>query len=140
MKYFKYLLINLLFMAVIPNSNLNAQQAEEEITKVLTKFAHAADNNQTKSLEQLLFNDFRIVWPQPDADPFIVDRKTYLAKIASKEWGGDQRKLNIHWIKTNGSHGSAYVQLSGKADMHSFIDLVQIKGDWKIIQDAVQMK
>jgi len=119
---------------------LHSQSADAEITQALQSFAQAADANSVDDLEKLLATSFRIVWPQPDAEPFIVDRSTYLDKIKSKEWGGDNRDVKIHWIKTNGDHGTAYVQLTGKAEMHSFLDVVKIKGNWQICQDAVQMK
>lgn len=129
-----------LAMGLLLSSTSQAQlQEEESIREVIINFASNADNQEAMALGELLDNNFRIVMNQlfGSSEVSLIDKNTYLSKIKTKEWGGDQRQVKIERISVTGKTASVKVILKGsKMSMASFIQLIKNKdGDWKLISD-----
>lgn len=131
----------LLFAIGMLGLTANAQIKEEKaITKTINQFAEAADNNDVKSLENYLDDNFRIVMNRLFGSEAvgIVSKTDYLAKIESKEWGGDNREVEIKGILINGNNASVNVVLAGeKSTFNSIMILLKDgEGNWKIVSDT----
>ncbi len=126
-------------------STLNAQQEEiKKIEKVIQAFAKAGDENNAVDLERCLAADYRIVMNRlfGSSEVSIMPKSLYLEKIASKEYGGDNRKLTIENIVVNGTTASAKVTMVGtKMTFVSLIILIQDEnGNWKLISETPIVK
>ena len=132
------LVIGLLVATILPAQNTKNDM--KEIKEVITAFAKAGDTNDTQKLDQYLDSNFRIVMNQlfGSKDVMIVDKSAYMTKIASKEWGGDQRELEFESITINGTSASAKVIMKGsKSTFSSLITLIKnSEGKWKLVGDA----
>lgn len=110
------------------------------VKKTITRFAAAGDSNNSSEVSTFLDPNYRIIMNQlfGSSETAIVDRDTYLSKIASKEWGGDTRKLTFLSVDVNGNNASAKVEMKGsKMSMTSYMILVKDKdGNWKIASDV----
>lgn len=115
-------------------------QEEEAIEKVIIAFAKAADKNDAEKLSTYLDDNYRIVMNRlfGAEGVSIVNKEDYLAKIESKEWGGDKRKVTIEQITINGNTASAHVTLKGeKATFVSLFMLIKdAEGNWKLVSDT----
>ncbi len=119
----------------------SAQQKEEKAIKgVIKEFAAAADENNADRLAKCLDDNYRVLmnrlFGSPDVS--VVTKDDYLAKIESKEWGGDKREVTIQSITVNGTTASAHVTLKGtKATFVSlFILIKDADGNWKLSSDT----
>ncbi len=117
--------------------------SDKAIKNAILTFAKAADQNDTEKLGSMLDDNFRIAMNQMFGSTEVqtVDKAFYLAKIASKEWGGDSRKVTIDNVVIVGKNASATVILAGeKSTMTSLMTLVMTaEGNWKILQDIPTM-
>ncbi len=110
----KSILVLLIAMAGVGAS---AQENEEKgIKTLITNFAKAADNNNVTELETYLDENYRIVMNRLFGSEAVsvISKADYLAKIESKEWGGDKRKVEVHSVTINGNTPSAHVTLKGE--------------------------
>ena len=130
--------ILILFMGVI-GMTVFAQE-EKAIEDVIRSFAKAADKNDTEKLATYLDDNYRIVMNRlfGAEGVSIVTKEDYLAKIESKEWGGDKRTVTIEKITVNGNSASAHVTLKGeKATFISLFMLIKdAEGNWKLVSDT----
>ncbi len=112
---------------------------DKAIEEVIAKFARAADAQDVPALDGLLDAHYRIVMNQLFGSPDVVvmDRATYLAKIKSKEFGGEKRKVEIQQIVLNGN--TAIAKVSFKGQKMTFVSLLQFvrtkDGAWKVVND-----
>jgi hypothetical protein len=69
----------------------------------------------------------------------VVSRPVYLMKIASEEWGGEERTMkDLKVISFDDTNLVAKVSLVGvSATMHSMISMVNHGGEWKMISELV---
>lgn len=134
----------MIMMSAISLAGLAQENETTSIEQVIHAFAKAGDNNDAKSLDALLEKNYRIVMNQlfGSNELSVVDRATYLTKIADKEWGGDNRKVTIHSIKINGTTAVAQVELVGeKSTFVSFYTLIKnAAGEWKFVSDTPTVK
>ena len=117
-----------------------SQESEKSaIQQVITNFAKSADQNNVEAIEELLDANYRILMNQlfGSDELSVVDRATYLEKIRSKEWGGDDREVTFGEIIVNGNTATAHVTLKGKKA--TFISLFQLvknqEGNWILVSD-----
>ena len=132
--------LTMLLMSLVTVFNVNAQKAEiEAIKSVITKFSAAGDANNADKLTMCLDDNYRIVMNQlfGSKDVNVMPKSVYIEKIAAKEFGGDQRKVNIENVTVNGNTACAFVKLEGKKmTTKSFITLVKhADGRWKLVSD-----
>jgi len=129
----------LMFVSLIGLAAFSQSAEKKAIEKVITEFAKAADQNNVEQLASFLDENYRIVMNQLfGSDALAITSRTdYLAKIESKEWGGDNRILTFHEITINGQTASAHVTLRGeKATFVSIFMLVKnAEGNWKLVSD-----
>ncbi|MCR9248936.1 MAG: nuclear transport factor 2 family protein [bacterium] len=136
----KYLMTMVCLLMMI---SLHAQTSKEDmkaIKETITAFAKAGDSNDTNSLDQYLDDNFRIVMNQlfGSKDVMLVDKAGYIAKIGSKEWGGDSRELEFENITVNNTSASVKVIMkSSKSTFSSLITLIKNSdGKWKLVSDV----
>ncbi|MFY0607314.1 MAG: nuclear transport factor 2 family protein [Cyclobacteriaceae bacterium] len=138
MKYTMNYALMLFAFGCMAQSNAN-----EEVKNTIEAFAKAADQNDSKKLDQLLDDNFRIAMNQMFGSKEVqtVDKTFYLSKIESKEWGGDDREVTISDLVVVGKNATAKVMLVGsKSTMTSILSLVKTAdGNWKILQDIPTM-
>jgi hypothetical protein len=118
-----------------------AQENEESvIEKLITDFAKAADKNNVTELDTYLDENYRIVMNRlfGSESVSVVTKADYLAKIESKEWGGDKRIVEVHSVTINGNTASAHVTLAGeKATFISIFTFIKnAEGNWKLLSDT----
>ena len=68
----------------------------------------------------------------------VMNKTDYLAKIESKEYGGDKRQVEVKSILINGTTASVNVLFKGeKMTFNSIMIMVKDKNDdWKLISDT----
>ncbi len=112
----------------------------EQITSTISAFAKAADQNDAKSMENLLDDNYRIIMNRLFGSKKlgILSREIYLEKIRAKEFGGDKRTVNIENVVINGTTAMAKVVLAGeKSTFHSLFVLAKDEeGSWKLVSDV----
>ena len=123
------------------SSALTAQNKEEAaITKTIEKFSKAGDDNNTKALAVTLDENYRIVMNRLFGSEIatVMNKTEYLAKIESKEYGGDKRQVEVKSILINGTTASVNVLFKGeKMTFNSIMIMVKDKNDdWKLISDT----
>ncbi len=110
-----------------------------EVNKTIQTFAKAADENDVTKLSLVLNDNFKIIMNRlfGSTEISLLDKEFYLAKIESKEWGGEKRTLTIENVNVVGNNASAKVTFTGeKSTLVSLIQLVKDdKGKWKLITD-----
>ena len=117
-----------------------AQDDQKAIESVIRSFAKAADQNDAALLGTYLDENYRIVmnrlFGSPDVS--VVSKADYLAKIESKEWGGDNREVTIMQTIVNGTTASVHASLKGeKATFISLYTLIKdAEGNWKLASDT----
>ena len=122
-------------------TSLTAQTNEEKaITKTIQKFAKAGDQNDVSALTTTLDDNYRIVMNRLFGSEVasVMNKTDYLAKIESKEYGGDDRKVEIKSILVNGTTASVNVVFTGsKMTFNSIMTLIKDAEDhWKLISDT----
>ncbi len=138
-------LVLMLFVAAQSAVSCSSQSTDEKaIMDVIAAFAKAGDKNDVASLEKCLDVNYQIVMNRlfGSTEVSIMSRETYIEKIRTKEYGGDDRKLTIENICLNGSAASAKVTFAGgKMTFVSIIVLIRDdKGMWKLVSDIPVVK
>ncbi len=132
--------ILIMLITMIGTMSYAQKNEEKAIEKVITNFAKAADNNNVTELATYLDENYRIVMNRlfGSESVSIINKTDYLAKIESKEWGGDKRKVEVHSIVVNGNTASAHVSLQGeKATFISIFTLIKnADGEWLLVSDT----
>ncbi|RMA56745.1 nuclear transport factor 2 family protein [Ulvibacter antarcticus] len=121
--------------------NTYAQSSDTvEITNTINSFAKAGDNNDVQELEKYLDGNYRIVMNRlfGSNEVNIMPRNIYLEKIKTKEYGGDNRRVNIDNITINGNTACAKVVFNGtKLTFTSIIILIKNEeGLWKLVNET----
>ncbi len=135
----KILAIFLLTFFTLNTMTAQTTHETEAIEKTITSFAKAADARDEKMLDELLDAEFRLVLNQlfGGRGLVIITKQAYLAKIASKEFGGDNRSVTIESILVSGKNASARAFF--KSEKMTIVTLLQLiktaEGKWKIIND-----
>lgn len=135
----------ILMISVFSAIGCSAQSTEvKDIKQVITAFSKAGDKNDSKKLESYLDENYRIVMNRlfGSKSVSVMDKTTYLEKIKSKEYGGDNRTLTIENIVINGTTASAKVTFKGtKMTFVSILVLIQNEeGKWTLISDTPIVK
>ncbi|XOV65898.1 MAG: nuclear transport factor 2 family protein [Fluviicola sp.] len=143
----KRFIIALLCTIFIPMASNAQNETESDYTLIETTvrgFLKAGDQNDAKSIDTFLDDNYRVVMNQlfGSSAVMVISKDVYLSKIESKEWGGDTRKVTIENIQVNGNTASAKVtQVGSKATFISTMILVQhADGQWKLIGDVPTVK
>ncbi|MEM7658074.1 MAG: nuclear transport factor 2 family protein [Bacteroidota bacterium] len=112
----------------------------QDISTVIHAFAKAGDQQDAEALEDLLDPNYRVVMNQLFGATTVLtlDREAYLTKIRNKEFGGDERKVQIETLSVQGKTATARVRLTGQQmALLSFFVLVQdASGQWKLVSDV----
>ncbi len=140
----KNLKLIVMMMSLFTALNVNGQKSEvEAIKSVISGFAKAGDTNDSEKLTTYLDDNYRIVMNQLFGSEVVsvMPKSVYIQKIASKEFGGDQRKVSFDSVTLNGNTACAIVKLEGKKmTTKSVINLVKhADGHWKLISDMPVM-
>ncbi|MBX2840148.1 MAG: nuclear transport factor 2 family protein [Flammeovirgaceae bacterium] len=124
-------------------TNLNAQNMKKEIEATISSYAKGGDNHDTRLLQIVLHEDYRLVWnDKTKPDLFIADKATFIGNIEKKVWGGDKRKVDIKITEVfDDNNALARVTMTGaKADFESVYTLVRQGNEWKILHELVTAK
>lgn len=137
MKNVKMIAIVMGLFAVL---NVSAQDSEvEAIKSVISKFSAAGDANDSEKLATYLDDNYRIVMNQLFGSEVVtvMTKSIYIEKIASKEFGGDKRKVSFGTVFVNGNTANAIVTLRGeKMTTKSIMTLVKNSdGIWNLVSD-----
>ena len=130
-----------LFMTV----SCNAQSFDEKaIEQTIIGFSKSGDINDADQLATYLDDNYRIVMNRlfGSTEVVIMPKEIYLEKIQKKEYGGDDRKVDIESITLNGTTASAKVQFVGsKMTFLSILTLLKEENDqWKIVSEVPIVK
>lgn len=122
-----------------------AQKSEEKaVKKTVEAFIKAGDQNDVEALDKLLDANYRVVMNRlfGSKEVSVVPRSVYMEKIKSKEWGGDERKIEIQRVTLNGNSANVHVSLTGKK--MTFISLLTLvkdgDGNWQLVSDVPMIK
>ena len=124
---------------VLISASTFAQNTASQIRHSILAFVSLGDSNDAENLETVLHDQHRLIWNDGTKAPFIADKSLYLSKIASGEWGGDQREVTIESIEIfDEANASVKAILDGSsAQMRSIFLLIKENDDWKIITELV---
>ena len=120
--------------------NACAQSADTDtkVRSAIMAFAEATAKQDVPGLEGLLDANFRVTMNRMfgSTGVLIMDRTSYLAKISSKEFGGEIRDVTIHDIDINGNLAMAKVRFGGIMTLTSYLLFAQgIDGQWRLVSD-----
>jgi len=123
----------------------NAQTSDENaIKQTIIEFSKAGDANDAEKLATYLDGNYRIVMNRlfGSTEVTIMPKDVYLEKIKTKEYGGDNRKVEVESITLNGTTASAKVSFVGtKMTFVSILTLIKDGDDqWKIVSDVPIVK
>jgi len=106
-------------------------------TAAVQAFIDAGDARDTRSLERVLHDDFRVLARMPDGLK-VMERSLYLDLIKAKKLGGVPRETNVHTVMLQGDLATVRGTLaSAKADFDCTWTLARNGESWQVIQDAV---
>ena len=131
--------------ALFTAASCYAQNSDEKaIKQTIIGFSKAGDVYDADKLATYLDNSYRIVMNRlfGSTEVTIMPKDVYLEKIKTKEYGGDNRKVDIESITLNGTTASAKVSFIGtKMTFLSILTLIK-DGDnqWKIVSDIPIVK
>jgi hypothetical protein len=118
-----------------------AQSSQSKFAQeVILTYLSGGHHRDLPKLESVLHDDFRIIWhDQQKTEHAVVPRSVYLMKIASEEWGGEERTMkDLKVISFDDTNLVAKVSLVGvSATMHSMISMVNHGGEWKMVSELV---
>ncbi|MFS4449707.1 nuclear transport factor 2 family protein [Maribacter sp. 2307UL18-2] len=131
--------------ALFMSAGCNAQSSDEKaIKETIIAFSKAGDKNDADKLATYLDDNYRIIMNRlfGSSDVSVMNKDTYLEKIKTKEYGGDNRKVEIETIVLNGSNASAKVSFIGsKMTFISTIILIKDeKNGWQLVSDVPVVK
>ena len=116
---------------------------KEEVKKIKTTiegFVKAGDENNHEEIGNYLDANYRVVMNRLFGSEAVgvVNKDEYIAKIESKEWGGDKREITYEEIIITGTVATAKVKLVGsKMTFISNFTLIQnAEGDWMLLSDT----
>ncbi len=126
-----------LFIAVC----CNAQSSDEKaIKQTIIAFSKAGDTNDADLLATYLDDNYRIVMNRlfGSTEVSVMPKDVYLEKIRTKEYGGENRKVEIESITLNGTVASGKVSFVGpKMTFVSILTLMKDgNNEWKIVSDV----
>ena len=130
----------LIIMGTLVASMANGQpQADPEIAKAVKSYSELGDQQDVEGLKNILHDQHRLVWHDGTKEPFVANKEMYIAKIASKEWGGDQRDVSIESVESfDGVNATVKAVMDGKvAQMRSLFSLIKVDGQWRIVGELV---
>jgi len=130
----------LISLFVLSFQGLKAQSSDEKAIKgLIAEFAEAGDQNDAQALDRILDENYRVVMNRlfGSSEVSIMPRDVYLKKIAKGEFGGDQRRVEVHKILVYGSNAFVKATLKGKKlTMVSLYACVKDEeGKWKLLTD-----
>ena len=131
--------------ALFMTAGCNAQSSDEEaIKETIVGFSKAGDKNDGDNLATYLDINYRIVMNRlfGSSEVSVMTRNIYLEKIRTKEYGGDNRKVEIESIIINGSTACAKVSFIGsKMTFVSILILIKDgNNEWKLVSDVPVVK
>ena len=131
--------------ALFMTAGCNAQSSDEKaITETIIGFSKAGDKNDADKLATHLDDNYRIVMNRlfGSSEVSVMTKDIYLEKIRTKEYGGDNRKVEIESIVLNGSTASAKVSFVGsKMTFVSILILIKDgNNEWKLVSDVPVVK
>ncbi len=133
--------LKLILIVTILFSNMKAQvnTTETQIKTTIINFVMAADQQDDIALASLLDDDFRLALNQMfgNAGLVLIDKKTYLAKIKAKEFGGDQRKVEFESVFIHNNTSTVIAKFTGqKMTILTALQLIKSNdGIWKLLND-----
>lgn len=139
----KIILVGIFALFITAGSN--AQSSDEKAVKeTIISFSKAGDKNDADKLETYLDDNYRIVMNRlfGSSEVSVMNKDVYLEKIRTKEYGGDNRKVEIESIVLNGSTASAKVSFVGsKMTFVSILILIKNgNNEWKLLSDVPIVK
>lgn len=131
--------------ALFMTSGCNAQSSDEKaIKETILGFAKAGDTNDADKLATYLDGNYRIVMNRlfGSSEVSVMSKDVFLEKIRTKEYGGDNRKVEIESTVLNGTTASAKVSFEGtKMTFVSILTLIKDgNNQWKLVSDAPVVK
>ncbi len=112
---------------------------EQAVKEAVVRFAQSADQQNADALDELLDANFRVVMNRlfGSSEVSVLTKDIYLDKIRNKEFGGEERKVQIEEVAITGNTASAKVTFRGsKASFTSFLQLIKTEeAHWKLISD-----
>ena len=140
----KKLIFSSVLMLIASINAFTQGQDEKAIKELITAFSLAGDQNDAVALDNYLDDHYRVVMNRlfGSKEVSIMNKEVYLEKIRNKEFGGDNRKVNIEQITLNGTTATVKVLLEGsKMSFNSLITLVKDEENkWKLISDVPIVK
>jgi len=138
-------LILMSIFALFTTVSCNAQSSEEKaIKETIINFSEAGDKNDADKLASYLDDNYRILMNRlfGSSEVSVMTKDAYLEKIITKEYGGDNRKVEIESIVLSGSTASAKVSFVGsKMTFVSILILIKDENnDWKLVSDLPVVK
>lgn len=126
-------------------ANCSAQSSKEQaVQETIVGFSKAGDNNDADQLATYLDDNYRIVMNRlfGSSEVAVMPKDIYLEKIKTKEFGGDNRKVEIESILFNGSTATAKVSFVGSTmTLVSILVLVKDENNnWKLVSDVPVVK
>ncbi len=132
-------LLLIVCVLVVAVATGQSKSSDPKIAEAVKNYSKFGDTHDVSGLNQILHDQHRLVWNDGTKAPFIADKSSYIAKIESKEWGGDKRTVSIESVESfDGVNASVKAVLDGeKAQMRSIFSLVKADGEWRIIEELV---
>lgn len=109
------------------------------IIEAVEAFVKSADTQNTTKMEKVLHNDFRVLGNRLFGSKTlsVTNKKDYIAMLAAKKIGGDDRTVIINSIDIQGANAYVNATFNGKKlTFNTYLLLVEDKdGSWKVLSD-----
>lgn len=137
----------ILALAIVPIMAFTAVAQEsvssdlQDIESTITSYAQSGDAQDVSGLEAVTHTDFRVVFRVSDEQTVTLPREVFFGKFRDKEFGGDDRTIDIQSIDIRGGKTAiAKVVLRGEqATMSNYLNLAKVNGEWVLLSDFVFM-
>ncbi|MEM6828942.1 MAG: nuclear transport factor 2 family protein [Bacteroidota bacterium] len=131
-----FILIGMLSFATAFSQSKSKKTGVENAIKM---YAQLGDKQDAPGFTHLLHQNYRLVWYGGKDAPFIADKANFISQFEKKEWGGDERSVQIESIEiVDEINAVAKAILDGqKAQMRSLFTLIKVEGEWKVIGELV---
>jgi len=115
-------------------------KSSEAVKKAVMSQLNASAKRDVESMKKVLHDDFRIVVNQAERLT-VLDLKTMLSLYEQGKFGGEEKEIDLQTIDIQGDLTAMVkvIEKGKKAIFNIYFTLINVKGDWKIIQETAYL-
>lgn len=124
--------------------SLSASATEiDDVKQVVENYSNYDNNFNADGLSNITDESFHFMMHASGDTETIttIPKEAFLAGIAAKKFGGNNKTLKIETVTIQGNIANVYFTQKGKqAGFHHFMNLIKLNGEWKAAATAAHME